>query len=244
MRSGCDALDPPAVATTTGLHFVRKLGIGADVGRATGLPPLRSRLADLGSPAYSHAMTIIGTMRLGDRLIIGADGQLVADGRVTIESEKLHVVQWAEKLIWGYSGAQPVGEAFKKWIGQTPLKSWGEFRTTAAEQLAGLNGLARTQAQLARTQTEPAEILAAGFIGGEAGIVHFDNEGGATDVIDRVSFIGSGMTYALVAWAAIGLAVGEENLLSVANFRAAIEAPAKLIVGLGGPPIRIEELEP
>jgi hypothetical protein len=184
-------------------------------------------------------MTLIGAVILEDkRILLGGDTHaLVSPGpgaaQVTVPTKKVFESPKMPKVLWGYSGGEPTGYAFRDWMMKQTFSSWDDLASKAKAQLAHFNGQATKLANLAESRTfVPTDILVAGFVGGEGRIVYIDDEGGATTSADRVQFIGSGLNGAYVSWET-AKRLAPATLFTKSCFRDVMEATIERGPGLG-----------
>jgi|HubBroStandDraft_6_1064221.scaffolds.fasta_scaffold799420_1 hypothetical protein len=143
-------------------------------------------------------MTLLGAIRSGDELLVGADGQLVVtDARSeAAESktvEKLHRIP-GQLLVWGYVGSDDVGQPMREFFDAVKLTDWQALGDASSLRLH----------EVVRDNPNPhrSEVLIAGYLGGKLGIWTAD-ETGCVSSSPNLAFSGYGRVAARVGWRTI-----------------------------------------
>jgi hypothetical protein len=196
-------------------------------------------------------VTVVAAFHCADHLLVAADSEVTGEG-FRITGRKLDFLP-APPLAWGFSGAEDVGVAFRRWLqtrSWTDAPSWAAFQTEAVEVLTTLNGNKRRSMRRAGApRTLPnalAAVLIAGYLGREPEILEIDGEGRVTPSITQgrsIGAIGTGAFHTWVAYQTLqhfsrdGLPLTERPVYNFMQFVAGI-AP------LCNPPIRLLKVTP
>jgi hypothetical protein len=190
-------------------------------------------------------MTLVGVLKLQNKIVLGTDSHLVVHGRASVPAQKSFVPASAPSLRWAYAGDQPVGLAFEEWIDNHAIATWENLVEESTDELARLNQKARARAAMAGTSNEPVEIILAGDLDGEQRVYYLDDAGGSSEHPTNPMFIGAGSASAFAAWNTATRLIGDQpsDEVKEAAFRAVVASVVETVLGLG-PPEEIHVLNP
>jgi hypothetical protein len=189
-------------------------------------------------------MTLVAALSLSNKVVIASDSVVIVDGQATVAERKLYEAPAYPKVAWGFAGAQPAGYEFEAWINGTAYTAWWDLAVAAREEVARINGNVRRLAMNAGATSEPVDVLIAGYIGTDQGVLYLDDEGGATMIRRQFVCIGStASAIAYVAWDAVTRLAGKHKIDPEAAMSAVMNAVVADLPLLGGP-VRFKELTP
>ncbi len=180
-------------------------------------------------------MTVVGALQTTDGFLLAADGQFILDEEVNVPGTKVFVWKRDDKIIWAFSGAQPVAQQFQTWLDSQEFATWGELADAASGHLASLNGNAVRSARVSETETEAVEVLMAGYLADEGRLLYLDREGQHMTVSNKVLFIGGGAGQAYMCWYTAERLVGDAELYTLATLETALEVAIERTPRLGLP---------